>query len=181
LPVSWIVCYVTSIIPIQAMNVTGSVIRETEVSISNFEKDLKDETDPAEKAEWREQIAGEKETLKELWNERIDNWKNTFRKDGAETGYGIVIYEEFGHKFRMPTKSQFKDLLSALDEQHPGWDEGSRIETIGSSFFRTLESNFPELKKSPKKKASKQSRKGSSGCLVVVAIAITAITLWFTL
>lgn len=164
------------------MNVTSSSIREIEKSILEFQKDLAEEEDKEEKSEWKSRIADEKETLKFLWDERIDNWKNTFQKEGGETGYGLIIYEEFGHKFRMPTKSQFKDLLSALDEQHPGWDEGSRIETIGSSFFNTLESNFPELKKLPQKRTgSKQSKKGSSGCLVVVALAIMALTLWLAL
>lgn len=162
---------------------TSSEIRHFEKSIAELQAELKAPgIDAEEKAELREQIAEEKQNLKGSWDNRIDGWKNTFRKDGDGTGYGLVIYEEFGHKFRMPTKQQFKDLLSTLDEQHPGWDEGKRIETIGSSFFKTLELNLPELRKAQQKKTgSKQGKKGSGGCLVVVAIAITALTLWLTL
>lgn len=164
------------------MNITSSSIRKFEESISKFQKELAEEDDKEEKSEWKIRISDEKGTLKFLWDGRIDNWKNTFRIEGGETGYGLIIYEKFGHNFRMPTKTQFKDLLSALDKQHPGWDEVGSIENIGSSFFRTLETNFPELKKSPQKRSgTTQIKKGSSGCLFVIVLAIMALTLWSTL
>ena len=165
------------------MNVTGSIIKETEVSISSLEKNLKDETDPEEKAEWRSDIADEKETLKFLWNERIENWKNVFRKDGGETGYGTVLYDKFGNQYRMPTKTQIRDILTSLDAQHPGWDSGENYEKFGGAFIGTLQANFPDLRKQPSKSGTGRKKASASGggCFSLVAAIVALFVICFLL
>lgn len=73
------------------------------------------------------------------------------------------IYEELGCKFRVPNKTQVKQILEVLDTDHPGWEQAHGYE----AFFATLVENFPELQKQERQNGAPSEKKGGGGCLVV--------------
>jgi len=84
-----------------------------------------------------------KDELRLKQDERIEFWKDTFRDIGDRKGESLQayeFYENFGQLVKMPTNSQVKGVLAALDKYSPAWDLDNP-----TAFFHTLKLNFPEL------------------------------------
>jgi hypothetical protein len=84
-----------------------------------------------------------KDELKLKQDERIEFWKDTFRQPNDRQGESTQAYElycNFGQFVKMPTTSQVKGILSALDKYSQTWDLDRPTD-----FFHTLKLNFPEL------------------------------------
>lgn len=84
-----------------------------------------------------------KDELKSKQDERLEFWKDTFRSPSDTRGSSLQsfgFYDEFGQFFKMPTNSQCKGVLAALDKHSPTWDLD-----YPKAFFSTLKENFEEL------------------------------------
>lgn len=80
------------------------------------------------------------------WDERVDFWRSTCGTipDEAFSGYGQAcdLNDAYGRFFKKPSKKSIRQVLECLDVIKIGWEDGGL-----SSFYLTLEENFPDLKK----------------------------------
>ncbi len=142
-------------------------IKRLEAEIADAQSSLKGPgLDADQKEDIRYNISELKEELKEVISERVEGWQDLFRKEpaySASTGFHEDIYEELGCKFKIPNKTQVKQILEVLDTDHPGWEQAHGYE----AFFATLVENFPELQKQERQNGAPSEKKGGGGCLVV--------------
>ena len=117
------------------------------------------------RADIRDEISEVKQELKDVWQWRIDMWKDCFRKE-PEYDWNEFVYADYAHAFKSPTRAQIRAILETLDRDHPGWDRRDNKEP----FFATLKENFPESVKAPRQPAKKQS----GGCVIAFLIVFSA-------
>jgi len=131
---------------------------------------LNDTAKEAKYREWRDQkdvVDERKEQEEEEWDFRIDGWQDCFRKDTGSFSLES-LYEQHGHRYKVPTRAQVRQILETLDRTHPGWEEKHE-----EAFFATLEANFPERIKTK----AKQARSKGSGCVLLILVLVVSIIL----
>lgn len=89
------------------------------------------------------EITDAREEFKEATKQRITFWKDTFREPAESTGeweQSFELFEQYGHRFKVPSTKQITEILAALDEKAPTWDT-----EFPHVFYQTMELNFPQL------------------------------------